>query len=700
MMQTLGREKINTWFDLGLFIDWFKENSDIPATSFHGSYQDFKKSLSNGGIALITFIYSIDGVTMESEKYAKLFQQIFKNVKIHYIAGKFHEKGELYLLPHTKRFQLEELASFNDWGLYRDFFYEKLERGSKVYNQLIKKFWNEVLVIAEKLGRYFEDNDIKLLHIININSNPGNISLALALVFVSEMLGIPVLCNNHDFFWEGGHSETDLQRKVVSPGPRDHFFKNYHIGEVFSILEMIYPWESRSWISVNINEQQSKSLISKYGHNPANVAEIGTAIFTEKFHKISDKNRIKEIFTQLAAIFGHYGKKVPLVSSSDFPQENIKAIADLAPILLGCQNQKHIDFENDNIILLQPTRIIIRKKIEVDFTLLKLLFDDEEFVEYFEENSNLKITLLVTGPVATGHLNYFLKLLNEFNIFLSQVNQKYKNRILLGFIFSEYDKPSFKKRFNNPITYTDVFNVSSLVLLPSETEGRGLPIIEAAACGIPIFCRRYYPVEVYRKIIGEDLPKQDRLKVIAFTDPQLNNEIIEDVKKQIFSKKSYKKHILHNKEIVEKRFSLKALTQEFEEVLHKLFLQITSNSSSVDMAIWALDKYSDHVTINKEYAKCIMNTKNRQYLAGYGQMAFMIFLKSLIDPSYFRVEEKRFRGMAMQFAKELVDNNPDPIPLTETLILFFITKKMRFQFELTIPWLIDIEIKIIILTGN
>ena len=668
MIQTLGREKINTWFDLGLFIDRFKENSDIPSTNFHGSYQDYKESISKGGIALITFIYSIDGVTMESEKYAKLFQQLFKDVKIHYIAGKFHEKGELYLLPDTERFQLEELASFNDWGLYRDFFYEKLERVSKAYNRLIKKFWNEVLVIAEKLGRYFEDNDIKLLYIININSNPGNISLALALVFVSEMLGIPVVCNNHDFFWEGGHSETDLQRKVANPGPRDHFFKNHHIGEVFSILEILYPWESRSWISVNINEQQSKRLISEYGHNPANVAEIGTAIFIEKFHKISNISRKKEIFAQLASIFGNYGKKVPLVSSSDFIQRNIKAIAHLSPILLGCQNREHIDFEKDNIILLQPTRIIIRKKIEVDFTLLKLLFDDEEFVEYFEENSNLKLTLLVTGPIATGHLDYFLKLLNEFDSFLSCVNQKYKNRILVGFTFSEYDKPSFKKKFDNPITYTDVFNVSSLVLLPSETEGRGLPIIEAAACGIPIFCRRYYPEEVYRKIIGEDLPKQDRLKVIAFTNPQLNNEIIEDVKKQIFSKKSYEKHILHNKEIIEKRFSLKSLTQEFEEVLYKLFLQITSDSSSVDMAIWALDKYSNHVTKNKNFAKCIMNTEKRQYLAGYGQMAFMIFLKSLIDPSYFRAEEKRFRGMAMQFAKGLVDNNPDPVPITEAVV--------------------------------
>ncbi|KAF5434191.1 hypothetical protein C5S36_05525, partial [Candidatus Methanophagaceae archaeon] len=73
----------------------------------------------------------------------------------------------------------------------------------------------------------------------------------MAIVFISEYLGIPVINNNHDFYWEGGHSEIDIQLKGVKPGPRDHFFKNYHLGEVFSIIEMIYQWESRTWLSVN-----------------------------------------------------------------------------------------------------------------------------------------------------------------------------------------------------------------------------------------------------------------------------------------------------------------------------------------------------------------------------------------------------------------------------------------------------------------
>jgi hypothetical protein len=399
MMSILRDEPIRTWFDLGLFIDRFKENKGDIASSFSGSHDDFMKSLSDGGIAFITFHYSIAGPSMEIEKYAKVFRSIIEDLPLHYIGGKFDEKSELLIPAGVKRFQLDELASFDDWPLYEYFFFQKLERGNRIYNDLILKLWSEVLIITEKLGHYIEHNNIKLLYLINTNSNPGNISLALALVFISELLGIPVLNNNHDFYWEGGHSEIDIQIKGVKPGPRDHFFKNYHLGEVFSIIEMIYPWESRTWLSVNINEIQCERLINEHGQNPANITQIGTAI--------------------------------------------------------------------------------------------------------------------------------------------------------------------------------------------------------------------------------------------------------------------------------ENRHNASVLKKEFERILFRLYLQITSGTESYQLAKDALKEYKKHIKENKGFTQNILSTKNRQYLPGYGQMAYMLLLKSLIDPSYFRVEEKRFRGMAMQFAKELVDNNPDPTPLSQEAIHLF-----------------------------
>ena len=46
------------------------------------------------------------------------------------------------------------MDGFDNWALYNKFFKEKLERGSESYNQLVGEFWEEVLVITEKLCCY------------------------------------------------------------------------------------------------------------------------------------------------------------------------------------------------------------------------------------------------------------------------------------------------------------------------------------------------------------------------------------------------------------------------------------------------------------------------------------------------------------------------------------------------------------------
>ena len=664
LMSALRAEEINTWFDLGLFIDRLKESRVVPSARFSGSFGDFMKSLADGGIAFITFFFSVDGASMECEKYVRAFKKIFGNLRLHYIAGKFDETGEVFLHADVSRCELPQLVSFSKWRLYNDFFHCKLERGDDVYNELILKFWNEVLEATEKLATYIEEHDIRLLYLINTNSNPGNVSLALALVLISEYLGIPVINNNHDFYWESGNSEIDIVVHGAPPGPRDHFFTNYHLGEVFSLLEVLYPWESRSWLQVNINHAQSERLVSLEGQNPANVYNLSTAIDFDKFYEIADEARKQDVLRQIAAICGGDGDMVPVPPIDELLENWQEWHEDMRPILIGADSQGPVNFVHNNIILLQPTRILDRKKIEVDFVLIKKLFDDEEFAMYFDENPDLKITILVTGPVAAGQMSYFHRLLREFADFTTRVNAKHKSRTLLGFLFSEYDRESYTQRRGQPMTFVDVYNIASLVMLPSETEGRGLPIIEAAACGKPIFCRRYEPEVVYSYVIGEHLPRSERLEVIEFSDPALNDhEVIEMVKRRLFSPKEYARRAEHNKEVIRSRYGFPALVHDFKSILHKLYFQINSGSEALVLAKNALQEYNSQIAVNRRYASRLLNVRNRQYLPGYGQMAFMIFLKSLIDPSYFRIEEKRIRGLAMKFAKELLEGTPDPTPL-------------------------------------
>ena len=215
ILNRLKNEKINTWFDLGLFIDKVKEQS-IPLV-YKANTPSFDTHLEKGGIAFLTFYFTIDGITVETEKYAKIFKNIYPNIPIHFIAGDIKEEADELIPNNAFKKVIPEMEAFDAWPLYKDFFDIKMQRGSTAYNELIGKFWKEVLVLVEKLGSYIEENDISLLYLINVCSNPGNVSLALATVLISEYLGIPVINNNHDFYWEGGNSCL----LYTSPSPRD-----------------------------------------------------------------------------------------------------------------------------------------------------------------------------------------------------------------------------------------------------------------------------------------------------------------------------------------------------------------------------------------------------------------------------------------------------------------------------------------------
>ncbi len=76
----------------------------------------------------------------------------------------------------------------------------------------------------------------------------------------------------------------------------------------------------------------------------------------------------------------------------------------------------------------------------------------------------------------------------------------------------------FQKNSFEPLTIEAIYRMADAVVFPSETEGRGLPIIEASASGIPIICSQYRPREVFSDVIGEKLPKELRIQYTLFPE--------------------------------------------------------------------------------------------------------------------------------------------------------------------------------------
>lgn len=654
VLSELNKQNIQTWFDLGLFIDRFKEKQS--AASFNKDLNAFGGELQTGGIAFITFYFAIDGITVETEKYAKTFKNIYPSIPVHYIAGEI--KPEADELIHKDAFKkvIKEMDGFDNWPLYNDFFRIKMERGSTEYNELILKFWDEVLVLVEKLGRYIEDNNITLLYLINVCSNPGNVSLGLATVLISEYLGIPVINNNHDFYWEGGNRKVTIKSNSLKKGPRDFFFHNAHVGEFFSVIDMLYPWESRSWLNVNINKLQHTHLVNTKGHNPANSAMIGTAVDTKPI-QIGRRDIIKALL-QMASIFANKKDSITVHTVGN----HIESKRSLMPILLGYKTIKKFDFVSNNIVFLQPTRVISRKSIELNFLLVKQLFANVDFAKKFQNNPQLTLSLLVSGPIPHGQQNYYKYLLEDFKIFLDELASEFRSRVLLGFFFSEFDKHEFKKKYKKPLDIDRLYEVASLILLPSQTEGRGLPIIEAAACGTPIFCKQYEPRAVYEEVIGYHLDESNRLKVLEFKGHKIPKKLIAAISDCIFYPQNSMEDLVHNRQVIQQRYSLDALQINMEYLLRRLHSQLNAITDKENRRVVDLiKKYKKIINFENEDLKAILNKTNRHFLPGYGRLSFMIYLKSLIDPSFFRVEEQLIRGRVMKYARMMENDLPDLI---------------------------------------
>ncbi len=645
LLKQLNSEKIGTWFDLGLFLDRLKDKKS--QAGFSGDYYAFKEKIVKGGIGFLSFAYSIDGITIEVSKYTAAMRQLFPGVPIHLLAGEISPESNNVLDTQLQRHVIPAIKSFDKWELYQDFFRTKLERGSKEYNALIKKFWDETLLLTEKLARKIKENNITLLYLLNICSNPGNVSLALASVLVSEYWGIPVVNNSHDFYWEGGNKQVDIETQGLEKGPRDFFFTNADVGEFFSTIEVVFPWESRSWMTVNINENQVQHVIEENGHNPANVALLGTVVNSSGFEPISKRESLNTL-AQIGSIFENKVHKIGEVLNQKVQYIN-------KPFICSYAEYPELDFCANNLLLLQPTRIISRKRIEVNFKLIEKLVQHRDFVSKFKENPLLKISIVITGPIPTGQRDYFYRLLDKFSTFLEKLPEFFRDKIFLGFLFSAFDNKDYKKLHKKPFGVTDLYKAASLILLPSESEGRGLPLIEAAAAGKPVFCRRYEPEQVYAEVIGEHLDESQRLRVLEF-QKEIPDALVEKTIQRLFYPQDAAEDVIHNIEVIRSRYNLESLKNTLESIVYKLYLQLNSITHPNPKIRDYFREYDRYINFTNEDLEAVINTKTREYLPGYGRLAFMLLLKSLIDPSYFRVEEQNVRGEVHHYALSLVDS--------------------------------------------
>jgi len=527
------------------------------------------------GVAFITFGYGIDGVTIEIAKYAETLSALFLPVRtpsIHMIGGDFQPQVSSIFRPEWHQFQLDGIDGWSKWDggkWFHALFNKNMISFQSQSNILTKEIYRQAVEIAKQLGKYFIDHEINLVIPVNVVSNPGNMALTLGLVLVTETLGICVLNSNHDFYWESGkpRSERELGEK---PGVRDHFFRNIMNKTFFSLLKMLFPWNGDRWLQININARQSNRLITKFGFPREKVFEISTSI-ADSFFDAFNKEDVQKIRRKMAHILSNGEEILRPVFIEDHLSMVDSWMGDQQPVILGAQPRLSIDpTSNDLIILLQPTRIVRRKRIERDIDLIDGLFRKSVLREEFQNNPNRQLILHITGPVPKEHQKDLEKVLLSYKKMISSLPPSLGNRIFLAFSVGHMTHPSFSGNKFQPLTIESLYRMADAVVFPSETEGRGLPIIEASAVGIPIICSQYQPIKVFRDVIGEKLPQELRIRYTLFPEGKLHQTFLSDVSKLLVHSSIKQNDNAHNQAAVHARFSQSSFRGKFEDFLNQL----------------------------------------------------------------------------------------------------------------------------------
>lgn len=533
------------------------------------------------GIAFATFAYDIDGVSIEIAKYATAFERLFERLgteaRIHCIGGNFAERADRILAERWKRHRVPNTDGWSKWEDGRWFsalFYRSMPEGSEVSSKVARAIWRRAVAITEHLTALIREQDIGLLFVVNVNSNPGNFAYALATVLTSQVTGCPVICNNHDFYWEGGRPAEE-RKDPTAVGPRDHFFKNRNNKWFFHDFEEILPWNGRRWVQVNINTLQSAHLVERNGIGGNDTFEIGTSVSPDFFATCSHEERTRHR-RRMACILSE-GDATCHSSGVDAVIEEAGAwIRSQHPIVVGRNDRQVLDpADPDALWFLQPTRIVARKRIDRDWQLLERFLELPEVRERLRARPGASVTLHITGPVPVEHKADFERVLVAYRDTVARLPDDIAERVFMVFTVGVDDHVSLHENGLGPLTIADIYKMANVVLFPSLTEGRGLPIPEAAAAGVPMVCARYEPEEVFAAVVGEGLPETHRFRYLLFPDTHVA-DCARKLQDLITSPEALAAWVDHNRAVARGRFSEMDMSRSLERILSRMASKVDS----------------------------------------------------------------------------------------------------------------------------
>jgi len=211
---------------------------------------------------IIGRIGDVDGVALETEKWIEVLKKMGHEVYI--LSGKFKKsivgEDKETLIPALS-FSSAECKWEQDKAflLPTDDLSELLDRLHRVSN-----------ILVEKMLEWITQNKIEILLSENASALPLHLSMGMAINKLVKASGLPIVCHNHDFWWERG-------KRYKSPFP-----------EVDQIVKETFPMQIPQARHAVINQYGQRLLKEKYSISSVIVPNVMD--FNQPYGHVDDYN--------------------------------------------------------------------------------------------------------------------------------------------------------------------------------------------------------------------------------------------------------------------------------------------------------------------------------------------------------------------------------------------------------------------------
>ena len=413
-----------------------------------------------------------DGVSLETAKWADVFERV--GFTSYYFAGELDRPPECSFLVEEAHFQHPDIKD-----VFRNCF------GTRVRGRSVtQKIYELKRKLKDDLYRFIDKYKIDLLVPENALTIPLNLPLGIAVTEVISETGMPAIAHHHDFFWE-----------------RQNFMTN----AVWEYLNMAFPPHLPTIQHVVINSSADNQL------------SLRTGISATIIPNVMD-----------------FENPPPMVNGFDSCGLD-SAKKEVSGDEYASDVRQSLGVADDELLILQPTRVVKRKGIEHAIELVHRL--------------GMKAKLIISHASGDEGYDYerrvreYSKLMKVDTYFVSNIINEHRG---------------LTKNGRKIYTLQDVYPHADLVTYPSTFEGFGNAFLEAI-----YFCRAIV-VNTYSIYTMDIKPKG--FSVIEI-DGYVSDEAVRKTRKVLTDPEFRNKMVKHNYETATHYYSYSVLHNKLKNLI-------------------------------------------------------------------------------------------------------------------------------------